>query len=682
MRICGRYCRLAFAVGLVLLAGHGRGEIIWPGTGVSVVAGPCAKVETGPDIVRVRADSAPANVWPAVYFTFPVDRDLSKAGIINVVVTNFTDRVLRISVKVKGKTVQGRLPDGWLDLPPHAVRMKELPLFAESWAFDRMPGLVGLKRNPGVGSVSSYSLDRVGSICVYLPAGTHEGEFGVKKVEIVPSTAGGNRLTVLNADSFFPWVDEFGQANFAEWPDKVHSCEELRTRADAEARELAEQPVGIPGSDRFGGWAAGPRLKATGFFRTEKVNGKWWLVDPDGHLFLSHGVCCGWDLDPTGISGREKYFEKLPPKNGVTREFWQHFTRPAFRNYYSKPENAPFWGFSFSAYDLFLKFGTDWKTRYDENTVRRMRSWGINTTSCSEGSLLKTPGHAPYVLGIWPTSRFIEGAKGYWRNLYDPFAPEFAVSCRKCVEAKRSLGTNEWCIGWTSNNELSWGVDGIVLARGVLSSKPDQPARIALEKMLAKWGTTAEMATDAQLRRLGEAVAEKYYSTVRAAVKAVAPNHLYLGDRNAQCNPEVFRMASRYLDVVTVNVYEHHPSVTLPADAEDKPLMVTEFHFGCYDTGYFYASLIPVRDQRERAECYRGYWRTVIDRPDYVGAHWFCWRDCPITGQLMEGANAQCGLVSTADIPYSELVRAIRDISAEMYVRRYGMSAIRGKSTR
>ena len=99
---------------------------------------------------------------------------------------------------------------------------------------------------------------------------------------------------------------------------------------------------------------------------------------------------------------------------------------------------------------------------------------------------------------------------------------------------------------------------------------------------------------------------------------------------------------------------------------------MTEFHFGCYDTGYFYASLIPVESQEVRAQCYLDYLRTVVDNPNYVGAHWFCWRDCPITGQLGEGANAQCGLLSTTDIPYADLIGAIKTVAREMYPRRFG----------
>ena len=663
-------------VGIVFLAMGARAERIWPGAGVEAVAGKCATATVTENAAVLRAGPAcPATVWPAVYFTFSAERDLSKAGAVRVTLTNRTDRALRVGVKVKAVTVQGRLPDSSFVIQPFAAAVKDLRLFAESWAFDKPHGLLGLKRNPGVGGGSSYSLERVKAISVYLPAGTTDAEIGVCSVETMPGDGEGNRLTVLKADSFCPWVDEFGQANYAEWPDKVHSRAEFLACAETEAKELAAHPTGIPDADRFGGWAAGPQLKATGFFRTEKVNGKWWLVDPDGHLFISHGVNCGWELASTGVSGRETYFEKLPPREGETKQFWTYHKKPVFRNFYGDPKNAPFWSFSFSAYDIWLKFGADWRRKNAENTVRRLRSWGLNTTTGTGGDLMKTPGRVPYVVSIGPTARKIEGANGYWGKLIDPFAPEFAESCRRQAEARQAAGTNAWCLGWTSNNELSWGADGAALARGVLASPDDQPAKVALLKMLVERGIAPEKATAADLRSLGEAVAEKYYSTVRAAIKAVAPNHLYLGDRNDKRNPEVFRAAARNLDVVTVNVYEHRPSVTLPKDALDKPLLVTEFHFGCYDTGYFYASLIPVKDQKTRAACYRDYLRTVVDRPDYVGAHWFCWRDCPITGQLGEGANAQCGLVSTADVPYSELVSAIRDIAREMYLRRFAAQA-------
>ncbi len=669
--------RVAVAVAALFpLFAQAADERVWPSADMVPSAGGGSRISVADDkTVTMSVGKCAADQWPAVYFNFKGERDLSQVNAIRVTFTNDSERLVSVGIKVKGVTVQGQLPQRMVRLPPKSGRSAILPLFLEKWLFDKPPMLLGLKRNPKVGSGSSYSLDRVSSISIFFSSGTSDASIGIQSMELMRDFGGSGQATVLKADDFKkPWVDEFGQAKFAEWPDKVHSVEELRAKAAEEEKELAAKPNGIPASDRFGGWAAGPKLKATGFFRTEKVNGKWWFVDPDGHLFFGHGIECGWSRAPTGISRREAYFEKLPPKDGETKSLWKYFSKPMLRNFYGDEKNVPFWAFSFAEYNLFLKFGRDWKARNQENTVRRMKSWGINVATDAL-KMTEKYGQVPYVVGINPRSRVIAGANGYWGKLIDPFAPEFAESCAKCVERVRKLGTNEYCLGWTSNNELSWGNDGAGLARDVLSSPDDQPAKIALLKMLAEKGKTQASATQEDLRQLGEAVAEKYYSTVRAAIKAVAPNHLYLGDRNDKLNPETFRAASRNLDVLTVNTYDYRPVVELPPGAVDKPLMVSEFHFGCYDTGYFYASLLPVKDQKTRADCYRNYMFAAVDSPNYIGANWFCWQDCPITGQLLEGANAQCGLVTTTDIPYAELLGAFRDVSATMYERRYNGNA-------
>ena len=41
--------------------------------------------------------------------------------------------------------------------------------------------------------------------------------------------------------------------------------------------------------DRYGGWLD-RKTRATGFFHASREDGRWWVVDPEGHLFLSIGV--------------------------------------------------------------------------------------------------------------------------------------------------------------------------------------------------------------------------------------------------------------------------------------------------------------------------------------------------------------------------------------------------------
>lgn len=84
-----------------------------------------------------------------------------------------------------------------------------------------------------------------------------------------------------------PMLDSFGQWAYADWPRKIKSQEQL-------ARELAAEERGFGSTadfayGRYNGYAS-TRAKATGFFRVEQVDGRWWFVDPEGHLFLSTGI--------------------------------------------------------------------------------------------------------------------------------------------------------------------------------------------------------------------------------------------------------------------------------------------------------------------------------------------------------------------------------------------------------
>jgi len=638
---------------------------------VTAVAGDCARVSKVRDAILMEVVDPKPNKWPAVYFNFDGYYDMDAIGEVHVRVRNPLEMSQPVSVKIKAITQQGQMPGSQRTLGGKGSRTIVVPLKIENYVFDKDPQLKGLKRHPKVGGGSSYTLAKTYSISVFLHPMSVGGKFVVESIRLLP-ISGKREVHVLKADALNPWVDAFGQAKFAEFPAKIHAPEDFRTQYAAEVAELEAKPEAIPDVDEYGGWKGGPQLKATGHFRTEKVNGRWWLVDPAGRLYFAQGLNCGWDLTPTAVQYREEYFEKLPPKEGPTKRFWTQIRNVAYRNYYSDPSRVPYWAFSFQRHNLWLKYGDEFLRRNYELQAKRCRAWGIN---CMTGASkeLRDVSRIPYHASFSAKSRPIVSAKGYWGELIDPFAPEFETNCLKSAANLLKVKDDPWCVGCTVNNELSWGVNGVALAKSVLRAPDDQPAKVALLKMLAERGKTLEHATDDDYRALGQAVSERYYSTVRRAIKGYAPDMLYLGDRNDKRNPETFVAASKYCDVVTVNVYDFQASVELPPLAEDRPLWVTEFHFGCYDTGYFYASLIPVASQKVRAECYLAYLRSAIDSPSYVGANWFCWRDQPITGVVGESANSSCGVVSVTDVPYRELTEAMKTVAAEMYARRYGV---------
>ena len=94
---------------------------------------------------------------------------------------------------------------------------------------------------------------------------------------------------VGDAASFAPLVDEFGQYVGVDWPGKAASEADLKKQIEEEIRSWVME-TGPKDRSKFGGWRFGPRLEATGYFRTAKVDERWTLVDPEGWLFFATGI--------------------------------------------------------------------------------------------------------------------------------------------------------------------------------------------------------------------------------------------------------------------------------------------------------------------------------------------------------------------------------------------------------
>ena len=262
--------------------------------------------------------------------------------------------------------------------------------------------------------------------------------------------------------------------------------------------------------------------------------------------------------------------------------------------------------------------------------------------------------------------------------------------------ALRSTADDPWCIGYFVDNELSWGKDDRDLARAALLSPATQPAKLAFRAWLEQkyatpealntaWGTAfaswdaflaatnkpAEKACGTDLEAFHTQIAERYFRVIRDAVKAAAPDKLYLGCRIAWGAPSVYRASAKYCDVVSVNIYSRKANKDLPDGSEDKPMINGEFHFGALDRGMFHTGLVPTGSQEERAACYVAFLESCLAHPRYVGTHWFQWRDQALTGRG-DGENYQIGFLTVTDQPHPELVEAARQVGASMYRTRYG----------
>ena len=569
--------------------------------------------------------------WPGARLDFKSGTvDISGYGELSVSVSNTTAHVCEVHVSVKGGALQGRSPGGTVKLAPYAAGVINIPLHTMPWVLDAPLEFVGMRGYPAAADDAIFNLGKTSSIHIFFHRPKKPGGFSVSRISV--SSRSQPRKTLPAAD-FFPFVDRFGQFRHDNWPGKVKSEEDLaKTRSDEERWLARHTGSPIPGCDRFGGWSHGPRLKATGFFRTEKVGGKWWFVDPDGYLFFSHGVNAVGADSRTGTTFREKYFEWVPQKSDpVFGRFVGRIAQPQAHGFYKEREHLPYSVFDFARANALRKYGEGWMEITAERAHERMRAWGLNTIANWSRADVRALRRTPYTISLSTggTPR-LKGSKGWWGALPDPFAPEFEDILRqRARKAAATMRDDPWCLGIFVDNELSW------------NSEP----------------------------RMAD-VAERYFSAVSRILREELPNHLYLGCRIAWGTETIYRVSARYCDVVSVNIYDRLPKRDLPPGADDKPMIAGEFHFGALDRGMFHTGLAATGSQEERAECYRAYVNACVDHPRYVGTHWFQWQDQPLTGRG-DGENYQIGFVTVTDTPYPELVQAARDVASGMYQRRY-----------
>jgi agarase len=450
----------------------------------------------------------------------------------------------------------------------------------------------------------------------------------------------------------------------------------LRVVAALVATVGAVNAQGEPRFDRFGGDMS-VACTATGFFRTECIAGRWWLVTPTGHPFFSVGVNV---MSFNGTANRE----------GVC-----HYGDANRRKYASREAWAA-------------------------AQVERCRAWGINTVGCwSDWDLFR--GRLPYTVNLdVGAANWLSGA---WADLFDD---AFVTTVREKVrQVAAPLKDDPFLIGYYLGNEMKWGPDH----RGghLLDEFFRQPAASATKRALIcflrqRYGSLEALRQDvdttagsweelavastlavrptaaaATLRQAwAEAVAERFFAVTAAELKAADPQHLNLGVRfiSQMTPPLVLRVAGRYVDVMSINFYDIGNWVVLirglcpdylPVDDElarhfevgGRPILVTEWGYRAADTGHpnSWPPIYPVlADQPARAAAYEALVRRLLARPWFVGHHWFQWADQPREGRF-DGENNNFGLVSLDDEPYAPLVERSAALSQVAYERLRGGAA-------
>lgn len=601
-------------------------------------------------------------------------------------VTNVGDEYMQAEMFV------GNDPDGlirwycsdYVDLYPGETKTITVDLAWTPWVFTPQLNVDGMRGAPGKLKTNIDAIDEITFCSRY--ASTNN-QFSIDNIRAE------GILEERDTTGFFPFVDEFGQYKHKGWKGKVNSVDELKNQAEANSQKLLKNPT-PENRSKYGGWAAGPKLKATGFFRTEKLNGKWWMVDPEGYLFWTAGVnCVAPTSTPTGITSREHYFEALPSRDSEFGVFYGDNGKTS-HGLYSTMDN--YIHYNFYKGNLYKTYGDKWHDKFSDLAHQRFKSWGLNTIGFVSDGLTIEQQKTPYVGSVWiRNTPKIKGSKGFWGKFHDVFDPRFKDIVQASMTFQKKGAGDPWCIGYFVDNELAWGSIGS-LAIGVLESPETQVAKqvfindlkrkyTTINKLNEQWNTN-HSSWDALLKNTKapdedgakedlmvfyEKIADTYFKIIKEGLNGIAPNQNYLGCRFAWNNNDiVLTAASKYMDIMSFNKYEYSvENVGLP-ESVDIPIMIGEFHFGALDRGSFHVGVKKADSQEHRGELYQAYIQGALRNPLIVGAHWFQYIDEPLTGRF-DGENYNVGLINITDNPYEELVDKIRETTYGMYEYRY-----------
>ena len=509
-------------------------------------------------------------------------------------------------------------------------------------------------------------------------------------------------------------LDGYGQYTRGKWPEKINSDDQLKALADKEKAQLNAWLKERPAQDKYGGLLKGPTFEAKGFFRTEKRNERWYLVTPEGHPFYSLGVnAVTADDSQTYVEGRETMFSSLPGNDDPLATFYgkgnDHRDTGASKDRRFDQGRT----FDFYGANLQRTYGVIDSQRWADHTLQRLQAWGFNTIGNWSEPALERPqvssqSHVPYTLPLSIVGDYVSISTGHdwWGGMPDPFDPRFAMATERAVAiAARDHREDPYLIGYFADNELAWAAPGndphdrYALAYGTLKLTTDVPAKRAFLKQLrdkyrnqeglskawgidlAAWELMEDPGFEPPLpspehpeiendfKYFQRVFAETYFKTISDALKWHAPNHLLLGGRFAVSTPEAIEACAKFCDVLSFNLYTPKPQDGVDfaqLRVLDKPVLVSEFHFGSRDRGPFWGGAMEVAREEDRGPAYSNFLKSALAEPSIVGVHWFQYVDQPATGRMLDGENGHLGLVGITDVPYQGFVEAVRKANGQV----------------
>jgi hypothetical protein len=413
---------------------------------------------------------------------------------------------------------------------------------------------------------------------------------------------------------------------------------------DYPTRTLADLPPALRGKtdsdlDPFGGHLT-VKSQTTGFFHTAKLDDRWWLVDPNGSLCIYKGIASVTPLRTAGAMAafRSKFASKTN---------WAAETTSLLRN------------------NSFIAAGA-WS---DTDALRsvpcplaytRMVDF-MSGYGRARGGTYSQPGHT-----------------GYPRDCIFVFDPAFESFCDEHARTLAENKNDPWLIGYFSDNELPFSRASLSNYLALPEKDPGHAAALAWlrERHGAQAGVQDILVQD-QSDFLA-LVVDRYFRITSNAMKKYDPNHLFLGSRFYGSNlsqPEIFRAAGRWLDVVSVNWYHawtpDPDRLTMWGHESGKPVLVTEWYAKGMDSGlgnHGGAGWV-VKTQSDRGLYYQNFTLGLLESKVCIGWDWFKYadNDPADTGADPSNRDSNKGILNNRYEPYNPLLDAMKQINERTF---------------
>ncbi len=435
------------------------------------------------------------------------------------------------------------------------------------------------------------------------------------------------RYTSVNVEARTRSRDASGNPVYAEWKP-------FETRLVDNFTDF--KPVSNYAVNKYGSDAA-RTYKATGFFRVEKINERWWVIDPSGHPGLHVAV------NSVTIGKSQRNINALQKKYG-NNDNWINQTHNEIVNL----------GFNGTG------SWSDTKAIIKSNKISpKPLAYTINLDFMSgygnkRGGTFQVPGH-----------------KGYPKDVIFVFDPGFRIYCDEAAKELLTYKNDPNLYGYFSDNEMPFNLQNL---DGYLSLPNTDFGYQAAQEWIDKKGITKEQITDSIRAEFLGFAAEQYFSIVKKTIKKYDPNHMYLGTRlySSEKNvPQFMNVAGKYVDVLSINYYgawtPSQKNMQQWFQTSGRPFMITEFYTKGEDSklGNISGAGWLVKTQEDRGKAYQNFCLGLLESKNCLGWHWFKYLDNDPTEPNAEPSNtdANKGIVDNDYNLYEPLTNKMKQLN-------------------